>query len=168
MVAGVVTSPHLSNDQSHIGHTSPQLLKLYPCNPSNFRASVPVLQWVSVVSSMLWLWANRLCSSPLTSLELSALPWLKRSAVAKDRRTQKEKSGSETRKQNKTKQKYESPFMQPCHTVYSIPTCWVKCGPLLGRCPVRSVLELGHSTEHIAQLRPHKEATTVSTRPWTL
>lgn len=52
----------------------------YSCEASSFEESVPVLQWLSFESAMTRLRAKSVCSSPLTSLELSALPWLKRSA----------------------------------------------------------------------------------------
>lgn len=70
---------------------------------------------------------------------------------------------------NKDKDNVEvkvSPIMRPYHAVYSIPTCGAKCGRrLLGRFSVQSVLELGHSTKHIAKLGPHEEAASVSARP---
>lgn len=105
----------------------------HTCEPSNFCESVPVLQWLSDVSSMLWLCANTLCSSPLTSFELSALPWLKRSAsvsadppfeAAGGRKTRDGKSEQGTRKRSEFKENSNSNHTVHPHLWYWV---WVPC-----------------------------------------
>lgn len=60
------------------------------------------------------------------------------------------------------KQRKTESIIQPRSKEYCIPTCG---GVLTGRGPVQRVLELRHSTKHVTNFGPHKEAAAVPAGP---